>query len=150
MLGDGAGHVAVATDLGVGEEAAQLHEELVEAVHLLGGARVARTTLGVQAALVTDADAAAVPRDTVGSGLAQEAVLRHGAVPTDVEVVADGTEAARLVVTGQLLDGVGLVAPRGGTVDDEVLHGGEGGASLLLVLYLLDSHGDNHRAFSSF
>jgi hypothetical protein len=48
------------THLGLGEEGVELAEEGVERLALLGGAGVGGTAVGVETALVGDADAAAV------------------------------------------------------------------------------------------
>ena len=79
--------------------------------------------LGIESALIADAEAAAVEGSAVGSHLVMTAVLCEGAVAADVVVVADVDEATGEVVAAQLLHGVAAVFAGGGTVDDEVTHG---------------------------
>ena len=122
-LGGGPGHLAVAADEGLGEEAVEAEEEVEQLAALLGGAGVGGAVVVVETSLVADADGAAVVGLAVGSHLEQSAVLGDGARPADVEVVADGAEAPGLVVSEELLYGIVLGGPGGGTVEDDPSHG---------------------------
>ena len=67
--------------------------------------------LGIESALIADAEAAAVEGTAVGSHLVMTAVLCEGAVAADVVVVAHVDESAREVVALELLHGVVAVGP---------------------------------------
>ena len=83
------------------------------------GAGVLRLALRVQSALIADADGAAVVGFAVGTHLKQVSVLRHLTVLSDVEMVADGAEAPRLMVAQHLLNCVVAVLAGGRAVDYE-------------------------------
>lgn len=121
-LGRGPRHVAVAAHDGLREDGVKLAEQAPQGSALGQRARVGRTALGVQPALVADADAATVEGAAVGAHLQQLPVLRHRAVRADVEVVTDGAEAALPVVAQQLPGRIGHRRARGRAVDDEVAH----------------------------
>lgn len=123
MLGTGAGQVAVPHQAGVGKERQQAAEEVGKPFSLPGRARVGREAVGIEPALVAHAYGAAVEGTAVGAHLQQTAVLRQGAVATDVEVIAYGAEATCTVVAQQLWDGVVAVATGGRAVQDDVAHG---------------------------
>ena len=120
FLGRGARQVPVAHHLGLGEELAQTGDEVPHAGLLGRCERVARIAILVQTALVADADGAAVVRTGMSTHLEQFAMLRLRTVTADIEVVTDGTETARLVVTLQLFNTVVLIASRGRAMKDKI------------------------------
>ena len=142
-LGLGAGQVAVAGDAGRREEGVQTDEELLQGLALLGGAGVGRVTLGIEAAFVTEADAATVVGTAMGPDLQQTAMTGDGAIPTDVEVIADGAETTGTMVAQQLLYRVGTVGTGGAAVKDDpadalqTLHQGAGSLDLQILLLVL-------------
>lgn len=81
-----------------GKELLEFHQQQQQLLALFCGARVGRLAVGIQPAFVAYSYAAAVVRTTVGAGFKQPPVLCHHAAAADIEVVANGTEAARLVV----------------------------------------------------
>ena len=123
MLGAGAGQVAVPHQAGVGKERQQAAEEVGKLFGLPGRARVGREAVGIEPALVAHAYGAAVEGAAVGAHLQQTAVLRQGAVATDVEVIAYGAEATCTVVAQQLLYRVVAGATGGRAVQNDVAHG---------------------------
>ena len=80
------------------------------------GAGVLWVSLRVKTTLVADADGAAIVGLAVGTNLKQVAVLRHLTVLSDVEMVADGAEATRLMVAQHLLNAIVAVLAGGGAV----------------------------------
>ena len=86
--------IPVTHDKGIGEELLQLTEQRQERGFLRQGARVLRTTLGIQTALVTDADAVAVVVQAVGTHGFQPSPAVNHAVARQVVVVTDVFEAA--------------------------------------------------------
>ena len=118
----GTGHLRVPPHESAGEQPVQLDEQLLDLFPLLLGARVLRLAVGIETALVADADGATVIGTAVGAHLEQVAVLRHLAIAANVEVVADGSELACPMVAQHLFDGVVAVLARGGTVDDNPPH----------------------------
>lgn len=112
LLGRGTRHVPMPSDDCPGEQPDQFAEQVGQPLRLRRCPRVRRTTLCVQPALVTDADAARVPRLAVRARFQQVPVLGHCPVAADVEMVTNGAEAAGLVVTHQLLHRIVAVAPR--------------------------------------
>ena len=109
----------MAADEGLGELAMEVAEEADEGSSLLEGAGVLRFTFGIEAALIADADGAAVEGSAMGSYLVEAAVLRHGAITADVEVITHVDESTPQMVAPELLRGVVLVLTGGGAVDDE-------------------------------
>lgn len=119
------------------KEVQEAYQQLLQGLALLGCAGVGGMILGIETALVADADGAPVVGTGVRPHLQQAAVLGQRAVATEVEVVAHGAEATGAVVAQQPLHGVGTVGARGGAMDDEeadtvrsrhqrpVLHGGQ-------------------------
>lgn len=123
MLGTGAGQVAVPHQAGVGKERQQAAEKGGEPFGLPGRACVGREAVDIESAFVAHAYGAAVEGAAVGAHLQQTAVLRQGAVATDVEVIAYGAEATRTVIAQQLLHGVVAGAAGGRAVQNDVAHG---------------------------
>ena len=109
----------MAADEGLGELAMEVAEEADEGSSLLEGAGVLGFAFGIEAALIADADGAAVEGSAMGSYLVEAAVLRHGAITADVEVIAHVDESTPQMVAPELLRGVVLVLTGGGAVDDE-------------------------------
>ena len=118
-FGGGAGHLAVAADEGLGELAMEVAEESDEGSSLLEGAGVLRFAFGIETAFIADADGAAVEGSAMGSYLVEAAVLRHGAITADIEVITHVDESTPQMVAPELLRGVVLVLTGGGAVDDE-------------------------------
>ena len=104
------------------KEVQEADQQLLQLVALLGRAGVGRTALGIEAALVADADGAADEGTAMGTHLQQTAVLCDLTVATDVEVIAYGAEATGTVVALQLADGIVLVGTGGAAVQNEVTH----------------------------
>ncbi len=121
-LGSRAGQVTVTHHLCIGEEFAQSHQQKLQLLRLLRGARVGGTALWVESALVAYAYGAAVVGTCVRSHLKQAAVLGHHPGAAYVEVVAHGAETASAVVAQELLHGVVTVGACGCAVDDDVPH----------------------------
>ena len=113
-------------DEGLGELAMEVAEESDEGSSLLEGAGVLRFAFGIETALIADADGAAVEGSAMGSYFVEAAVLRHGAITADVEVITDVDKASLQMVVLELLRGVVLGLTRGGAVDDEIADGVRG------------------------
>ena len=109
----------MAADEGLGELAMEVAEEADEGSSLLEGSGVLRFAVSVEAAFIADADRAAVEGSAMGSYLVEAAVLRHGAITADVEVITHVDESTPQMVAPELLWGVVLVLTGGGAVDDE-------------------------------
>ena len=109
----------MAADEGLGELAMEVAEETDEGSSLLEGAGVLGLAFGIEAALIADTDGAAVEGSAMGSYLVEAAVLRHGAITADVEVITHVDESTPQMVAPELLRGVVLVLTGGGAVDDE-------------------------------
>ena len=108
---------------GIRELPLLLDEESDDGTTLLQGAGVLWLAVGIEAALVADADAAAVEGTTVGSYLGETTVTGDSAVTADVEVIAHVDEPSCEMVATQLVGGVVLGLAGGGTVDDDETHG---------------------------
>ena len=102
---------------GIRELPLQLDEESDDGTTLLQGAGVLRLAVGIEAALVADADAAAVEGTTVGSYLGETTVTGDSAVTADVVVIADVDEPTHKVVAPQLFNTIVAIHPCGRTVD---------------------------------
>ena len=109
----------MAADEGLGELAMEVAEETDEGSSLLEGAGVLRFAFGIETAFIADADGTAVEGAAMGSYLVEAAVLRHGAITADVEVITHVDESSPQMVAPELLRGVVLVLTGGGAVDDE-------------------------------
>ena len=109
----------MAADEGLGELATEVAEESDEGSSLLEGSGVLRFAFGIETALIADTDRAAVEWSAMGSYLVEAAVLRHGAITADVEVITHVDESTPQMVAPELLRGVVLVLTGGGAVDDE-------------------------------
>ena len=109
----------MAADEGLGELAMEVAEETDEGSSLLEGAGVLRFAVSVEAALIADADGAAVEGSAMGADLIQAAVLSDRAITADVEVIAHVDESTPQMVAPELLWGVVLFLTGGGAVDDE-------------------------------
>ena len=105
---------------GLGKLLLQVGQETYQGTALLQRAGVLRTAPGVKPSLVADADGAAVEWTAVSPNLVEAAMLRDGAVATDVEVIAHVDEATCEMVPPELLGGVVLGLAGGGAVNDEV------------------------------
>ena len=79
----------------------------------------------------------------MGPDLQQTAMTGDGAIPTDVEVIADGAETTGTVVAQQLLYRIGAVGTGGAAVKDDpadalqTLHQGAGSLGLQILLLVL-------------
>ena len=100
----------------------QFQQQTFQPVGLFRGERVGGMPFGIQSALVAHADGAPVEGTAVGAHLEQAAVLADGSVAADVEVIADGAEAAGTMVVQELLHGIVAVAAGGRAVQDDVAH----------------------------
>ena len=107
------------SDDGLGELTMEIEKETDEGSSLLEGAGVLGFAFGIEAAFIADADGAAVEGSAMGSYLVEAAVLRHGAITADVEVITHVDESTPQMVAPELLWGVVLVLTGGGAVDDE-------------------------------
>ena len=110
--------VAVAEDDGFGVIDAKRLEQGVQSGFLRCSARVLGTALGVETALVADADAVLVVVAGMGAGEVLVAGLIYLAVAGDVVVVAGEAEAA-VVVGDEPRDGVRLVLAGRRTVNND-------------------------------
>lgn len=115
-------HISVSPYQCLGEKFYQPHQQQDKLFRLFRRPGVGRMALFVQTAFVADAYRATVPRAAVRTHFQQTAMLRHGAVTADVEMIAYCSETAGLVITKQLLGSIVAVAPGGATVEDEVFH----------------------------
>ena len=113
------GQVPVSRHLGIRKEAAELPQQFHHPLLLRRGTGIRRTARGIQSALITDADAATIEATGVCSHLQQAAVLRQGAVLSDIEMITYGTEAPFPMVTEHLFRRIVLVTSGGRAVDDE-------------------------------
>ena len=77
----------------------QLIQQLYNTFSLLWSAGIAWFAMLIQTTLVADANRTAVVRAAMCSYLQQFAVLRDGAILTNVKMVTDGAEDTLLVVT---------------------------------------------------
>lgn len=109
----------VAGDEGLGVEAAEDGEQFFQPFALPGGTGVGGMAVGVEAALVADADGAVVQPFDVGTHLAKQARMGGGPVGPDVEVVAGRAETPAQVVAFQLFGRVRAVATGRGAVDHD-------------------------------
>lgn len=91
----------------------QAFYQLFHLLFLLRRSGVSRFAVSIKAALVADAYGAAVVGTAVGTNLKEVTMLSDGTVAADVEMVADGAEAARLMAFEQLLNGEVTVATCG-------------------------------------
>ena len=103
----------MAADEGGGKEVTELVQQVEKLVALLRRSGVSRFAFSIEAALVADAYGAAVVGTAVGTNLKEMTMLSDGTVAADVEMVADGAEAAGLVAFEQLLNGEVTVATGG-------------------------------------
>lgn len=112
------GQLTVSEDMGSGIVAMKRLQQLVHGMLLGWRASVDFFTLGIDAALIADADGTAViaPGMNATNGLGQNG--NDVAIATDIPVVT-GLAEAGFTRSNQILDGVVAVATRGRAVDDE-------------------------------
>ena len=115
-----AGQIPVSCHQSRRKETVQFPQQFQQGCFLLRSAGVGRITLSVQPSFVADADGTAVEATGMCSDFQQTAVLRHDAALADVEMIADGAEATRFMVTQHLFHRVFTVTTGDGAVDNEV------------------------------
>ena len=111
------GEVSVTEDLGFGIVGAEALEKFYHRLLLGWSACVGWIAVGIETALVADADAVGVVMLGMGAGFALGAAWVDHAVLRDVVVVTDGTEATSLVAGFQGFYWEIPGYPCGGTVD---------------------------------
>ena len=149
-LGRSARQVVMPHDLCFRKQLMQLIQQFDNTLCLCLGAGIAWFAMLIQSTLVADANRTAVVRATMRPHFQQFAMLRDGAILTNVKMVADGAKATLLVVTHQLLYTIILIASGSRTMLNQkpntlgrphqlaVLHFGKEGA---LVAHSLPTNG---------
>ena len=97
----------------------QLVQQFDDTLRLLLGASIAWFAMLIQSTLVADANRTAVVRATMRPHLQQFAMLRNGAILTNVKMVADGAKATLLMVTHQLFHTIILIASGSRTMQNQ-------------------------------
>lgn len=136
----------------LGEHLLENQKQVFQSPRLCRCACVSRSPQLIQSALVADADGTAVIWLAVRSHLQQAAVLGQRPVLTDIEMIPDGAEPARLMVAQHLSHRIVMVTSCGRAVKNQetyalrgvhhlaVLHSGE---ELVLTEHLVPT--DSHR-----
>lgn len=114
-----AGQVPVSCHQSRRKETVEFPQQFQQGCFLLKSARVGRITQFVQPILEADADGTTVEATGMCPDFQQTAVLRHGAVLADIEMIADSAEATRFMVAQHLFHRIVTVATCGGAVDNE-------------------------------
>ena len=114
--------VAMAYDLGLGEDPMQVTQQVAQAFRLFDSARVRWQAVLVQSTLIANADRAMVIRYGVRPNFQQHPMLCHRTVTTDKEVITNLAELTCAMVTEQLLHRIILVAPCSRAVYHKILH----------------------------
>ena len=86
--------VSVADDFGIGIVEAEAMEEFLHRHLLSEGTSVGRFAVGIESALIADADAVGIVVSGVSANLSLRSARVEGAVLGDVVVVADGFETS--------------------------------------------------------
>ena len=108
-----AGEVTMAEDGGIGIVEAEAMEEFLHRHLLSEGTSVGRFAVGIESALIADADAVGVVVSGVGADLSLWAARVEGTILGDVVVVADGFETSCEVAGFQGFDCEVLCHTRG-------------------------------------
>ena len=150
VLGCSAWQIVMSHNLRFRKQFMQFIQQFDDTFRLCLGAGIAWLAMLIQATLIADANRAAVVRAAMCPHLQQFAVLRDGAILTNVKMVADSAKATLLVVTHQLPNTIILIASGSRTMQNQksdtfgrphqlaVLHLGKEGA---LIAHSLPANG---------
>ena len=115
------------------KELMQIDEQISDSLLLLLGERIGRLAILIQTSLIADADTASIIRNAMCTHFQQHSVLRLLPILSDIEVIANATEAASQMVTEQHFLRIVSVTSRSRAVNNEVFH-------LLFRHHLKSSH----------
>ena len=109
-------------DFSFREQPFQNNQQFLNSLKLQRIQGVARLALLIQTTLIADADRASIIRSGMSTNFQQLAVLRHRAILSDVEVIADIIKTTCLMVPSHLFYRIVLVTTSSTAVQHEKSH----------------------------